>query len=261
MPDINGSLDGKVAFVTGAASGIGRTPRWRSPAGAPTWSSPTSTNLPTRRPPGGRGAGRAGPGGPCDVTRSDDVQAALDQIVERFGHLDYAFNNAGIEQQHKPFAEITEDEWDRIININLRSVFVCMKYEIPLMLQHGGGAIVNTSSGAGVKGFGRGAAYAAADARDDRPHQVRGPGLRRREYSDQRHLPRHHRHPDDAPIHRRHPRRPRQSHCARTHRTHGPARRNRRRRRLAVLRRSLLRHRTRPCRRRRPNALAMQGLS
>ena len=65
--------------------------------------------------------------------------------------------------------DITEEEWDRIIAINLRGVFLCMKYEIPLMLQHGGGAIVNTSSGAGIRGFGGGAAYTAAK------HGVIGP--------------------------------------------------------------------------------------
>ena len=59
-------------------------------------------------------------------------------------------------------ADITEEEWDRIVAINLRGVFLCMKYEIPLMLEQGGGAIVNTSSGAGVKGFPGGAAYVAA---------------------------------------------------------------------------------------------------
>ena len=78
------------------------------------------------------------------------------------GRLDIAFNNAGIEQQIKPAAETTEEEWDRIIAINLRGVFLCLKYEIPLMLKQGGGAIVNTSSGAGVKGFGGGVAYAAS---------------------------------------------------------------------------------------------------
>ena len=98
----------------------------------------------------------------CDVTRTEDVQTALTKTVNRFGRLDYAFNNAGAEQRPKPTADITEEEWDRIITINLRSVFLCLKHEIPLMLQHGGGAIVNTSSGAGIKVFGRGAAYAAA---------------------------------------------------------------------------------------------------
>jgi NAD(P)-dependent dehydrogenase (short-subunit alcohol dehydrogenase family) len=98
----------------------------------------------------------------CDVTRSEDVQTALASTVQAFGHLDYAFNNAGAEQQPKPTAEISEEEWDRILTINLRGVFLCLKHEIPLMLQHGGGAIVNTSSGAGIRAFGRGAAYAAA---------------------------------------------------------------------------------------------------
>jgi NAD(P)-dependent dehydrogenase (short-subunit alcohol dehydrogenase family) len=98
----------------------------------------------------------------CDVTRADDVKSALDQTIEAFGRLDFAFNNAGIEYAIKPAAEISEDEWDRIIGIDLRGVFLCMKHEIPLMLQQGGGAIVNTSSGAGIKGFKGGAAYVAA---------------------------------------------------------------------------------------------------
>jgi NAD(P)-dependent dehydrogenase (short-subunit alcohol dehydrogenase family) len=60
----------------------------------------------------------------CDVTRSEDVQAALTKTVERFGRMDYAFNNAGAEQQPKPTADITEEEWDRIITINLKGVFL-----------------------------------------------------------------------------------------------------------------------------------------
>ena len=89
-------------------------------------------------------------------TRSQDIQAALSQAAGTFGRLDIAFNNAGAEQQHAPLAGIPEDEWDQIIAINLRGVFLSMKYEIPLMPQHGGGAIVNPSSGAGVKAFGGG---------------------------------------------------------------------------------------------------------
>jgi short subunit dehydrogenase len=97
----------------------------------------------------------------CDVTRADDIKAALEAAVERFGRLDIAFNNAGIEQPIKPAHEITDDEWDRLVAVNLRGAFVAMKHEIELMLGHGGGAIVNTSSGAGVKGFAGQAAYAA----------------------------------------------------------------------------------------------------
>jgi NAD(P)-dependent dehydrogenase (short-subunit alcohol dehydrogenase family) len=97
----------------------------------------------------------------CDVTSSDDIAAALDAAIDRFGRLDVAFNNAGIEQPVKPAHEITDDEWDRLVAVNLRGAFVAMKAEIELMLRHEGGAIVNTSSGAGVKGFAGQAAYAA----------------------------------------------------------------------------------------------------
>ena len=98
----------------------------------------------------------------CDVTRVEDVKAALGKAVEAFGRLDFAFNNAGVEQAITATADLTEEEWDRIVGINLGGVFLCMKYEIPLMLKQGGGVIVNTSSGAGVKGFAGQAAYTAA---------------------------------------------------------------------------------------------------
>jgi NAD(P)-dependent dehydrogenase (short-subunit alcohol dehydrogenase family) len=159
----NGNLGGKVAFVTGAASGIGRATALafaRHGANVVVADIDQQRNEDTARTIedlGGQALAVA-----CDVTRSEDVQAALNKTVQTFGRLDYAFNNAGAEQQPKLTADMTEEEWDRIIAINLRGVFLCMKYEIPLMLQHRAGAIVNTSSGAGVKVFGRGAAYAAA---------------------------------------------------------------------------------------------------
>jgi NAD(P)-dependent dehydrogenase (short-subunit alcohol dehydrogenase family) len=96
------------------------------------------------------------------VTCAEDVKSALDKTVEAFGRLDFAFNNAGIEQPVTPTADLTEEQWDRIVDIDLRGIFLCMKYEIPLMLKQGGGAIVNTSSGAGVKGIAGQAAYCAA---------------------------------------------------------------------------------------------------
>jgi NAD(P)-dependent dehydrogenase (short-subunit alcohol dehydrogenase family) len=98
----------------------------------------------------------------CDVTSADDVKAALERTVEMFGRLDFAFNNAGVEQPVKPLLGITENDWDRLMDVNLRGVFLCMKHELPLMLKQGGGVIVNTSSGAGVKGIRGQAAYAAS---------------------------------------------------------------------------------------------------
>ena len=158
MHNKDGGFAGKVAFITGAASGIGRatalafarreTERHRRRRR-------DDGNLETARmieEIGGRAIAVT-----CDVTSSHDVEAALRRGVDAFGRLDFAFNNAGVENQVKPAAEVTEAEWDRIIAINLTGVFLCMKHEIPLMLEQGGGAIVNTSSGAGVKGFPGGA--------------------------------------------------------------------------------------------------------
>src|SRR5206468_8884771 len=100
----------------------------------------------------------------CDVTRGDEVKAALTKTFETFGRLDFAFNNAGIEPKTPaPTADYDEEEWNRIMDIDLRGVFLCMKHEIPLMLKHGGGgAIVNTSSGAGIIGIKGSPAYTAA---------------------------------------------------------------------------------------------------
>ena len=163
MAETTGSFAGKVAFVTGAGSGMGRTTALafaREGASVVLADVSDEGNQETARMIEELG-GRALAVG-CDVTRSVEVQAALDQAVGAFGRLDIAFNNAGAEQKPSVTADVTEEEWDRILAINLRGVFLCMKYEIPLMLQGGGGAIVNNSSGAGVKAFGRGAAYAAA---------------------------------------------------------------------------------------------------
>ena len=163
MPNEKGSFAGKVAFVTGAATGIGRAAALAFPregASAVVADVAEQGNQETARmieEAGGRALAVR-----CDVSRAEDVKAALDHTVETFGRLDFAFNNAGVENEVKPMAEVTEEEWDRIVAINLRGVFLCMKYEVPLMLGQGGGAIVNTSSGAGVKGFPGGAAYVAA---------------------------------------------------------------------------------------------------
>jgi NAD(P)-dependent dehydrogenase (short-subunit alcohol dehydrogenase family) len=163
MPNEIGRFAGKVAFVTGAANGIGRAAALAfAREGAKVVAADISEqgNEGTAHmieDLGGRALAVR-----CDVTRTDDVKAALDKAVEAFGRVDAAFNNAGSEQAITATADLAEKEWDRIVSINLRGVFLCMKYEIPLMLKQGGGAIVNTSSGAGVIGVKGQAAYAAA---------------------------------------------------------------------------------------------------
>lgn len=155
---------GKVAFVTGAASGIGRATslafaREGASVVVADVSEPGSQEtVRLVEELGGRALAVR-----CDVTSSADIKAGLAKTIETFGRLDFAFNNAGIEPKNAaPTADYDEEEWNRILDINLRGVFLCMKHEIPLILKQGGGAIVNTSSGAGVIGIKGSPAYTAA---------------------------------------------------------------------------------------------------
>ncbi|GAB3353446.1 SDR family oxidoreductase [Micromonospora halotolerans] len=158
-----GDFAGKVVFVTGAASGIGRaTALAFARAGADVAATDISGPGVQETAHMIEEAGSRALAVRCDVTSSEDVQAALARTVETFGRLDAAFNNAGVEQPVAPTADITEDDWERLVAVNLRGVFLCMKYQIPLLLEHGGGSIVNTSSGAGVVGIAGQAAYTAA---------------------------------------------------------------------------------------------------
>jgi NAD(P)-dependent dehydrogenase (short-subunit alcohol dehydrogenase family) len=98
----------------------------------------------------------------CDVSKAADVEAAVKFAVDTYGKLDCAHNNAGIEGPMSSTADYTEADWDRVIGINLKGVWLCMKSEIPEMLKVGGGAIVNTASIAGLVGFQGLPAYSAS---------------------------------------------------------------------------------------------------
>lgn len=98
-----------------------------------------------------------------DVSRHEDVKSLMAAAVERFGTIDIALNNAGVEgTTGVKTGDYTEDEWDRVIDINLKGVWLCMKYQAPIMVENGGGAIINVSSLAGLKGGRAGVAYHAS---------------------------------------------------------------------------------------------------
>jgi NAD(P)-dependent dehydrogenase (short-subunit alcohol dehydrogenase family) len=159
----NGRFAGNVAFVTGAGNGIGRATaiafagEGASVVAADRSEEHSRETVASIEQLGGKVIAVG-----CDVTSSNEVATALRRATDEFGQIDIAFNNAGVEQPNAPVADITEPEWERVLDTNLRGVFLCMKHEIPLMLEHGGGAIVNTSSGAGIRGFAGGAAYGAS---------------------------------------------------------------------------------------------------
>ncbi|QCS44782.1 SDR family oxidoreductase (plasmid) [Natrinema versiforme] len=151
----------KVAFISGAAGGIGRATALafaREGADVVVADIDEEGNQETAdliEETGSRALAVA-----CDLRESEDVQAALDAAIAEFGRLDIACNNAGVEQGPEKTAELDEEEWDRIMDTDLRGVFLSMKYEIPLILEQDG-AIINIASGAGIRGFPE-AAYVAA---------------------------------------------------------------------------------------------------
>lgn len=98
----------------------------------------------------------------CDVSKSADVKAMVEKTISTFGRLDYAYNNAGIEGATATIQDSTEDNWDKTIGINLKGIWLCMKYEIPEMLKQGKGVIINCASIAGLIGFSGLPAYVAS---------------------------------------------------------------------------------------------------
>ena len=157
-------LRGKVCIVTGGTSGIGRdTAILFAKAGA-------KVAVAGRREAEGketidlmRSAGGDGFFVKTDVSKAPEVDGLVRKTVEKFGRLDIAFNNAGIEGSLSPIAEQSEEDWDRTIDINLKGTWLCLKYEIQQMLKQGsGGAIVNMASVAGLIGSSGFATYCAS---------------------------------------------------------------------------------------------------
>ena len=143
----------RVVIVTGAGSGIGRaTALAFARAGAKLSLSDVDEAGGAQTLEAVRGAGVEASFVRCDVAEERDVEAMVAKTVERFGRLDCAYNNAGIENDAKPITEITTAVFDRLIAINVRGVYLCMKAEIAAMMRHGKGAIVNAASVAGLVG-------------------------------------------------------------------------------------------------------------
>lgn len=154
-------FNGKTIIVTGAANGIGKaTAIAFAQRGANVVvvdivdPSDTTNNIASN---GGKAIAVT-----CDVSKAADVQTMVEKTIATYGRLDYAFNNAGIEGVMTLTQDYTEEAWQRTIDVNLKGVWLCMKYEILEMLKTGSGSIVNCASIAGLVGFPAAAAYVAS---------------------------------------------------------------------------------------------------
>jgi NAD(P)-dependent dehydrogenase (short-subunit alcohol dehydrogenase family) len=159
-----GKLDEKVALITGAGSGIGRAAALLfSKEGA-------KVGVADYNPAGGqetvriiKEAGGEAIFAKADVSKSAEVQRMIKDVVDAYGRIDILYNNAGI-LRYCPTADITEEEWDLVVDTNLKGTFLCSKYAIPVMIKHGGGVIITTTSTSGLSSVAYSAHYGASKA-------------------------------------------------------------------------------------------------
>ncbi len=158
-----GLLEGRVALVTGAGSGIGRvTAQVMAREGARVAAIDWNLESAEETAHGIAAEGLDAMALHCDVSDEDAVRSTIGRIVDHFGALHCASNNAALGAGFHPTHELERAKWDRCLSVTLTGVWLCMKYELPAMIAAGGGAIVNISSVSGIKGQVTQAAYAAA---------------------------------------------------------------------------------------------------
>ena len=156
------TLAHKVALITGGASGIGRaTAILFAQEGAAVAIADINADQGQSAVTEIESAGGKAIFIPCDVTQAEDCQNAVEQTILAFGGLDILFNNAGIIRR-ADVVHTTEEEWDQVMAVNVKSVFLMSKYAIPSMEKAGGGSIINTSSGWGLKGGDNAVSYCAS---------------------------------------------------------------------------------------------------
>jgi len=158
------NMSGKVALITGASSGIGRATATAFAAeGARVVLAARREDLLAELAAEIEGDGGQATYLVTDVSVASDVEAVVEHAVDTFGRLDFGVNNAGTEGDILPLTEMTEEQWDSVLDANLKGTFLCMKYEARAMLEGGrGGAIVNVGSINSFLGFGGGAAYSSS---------------------------------------------------------------------------------------------------
>lgn len=156
------SFEGKTALVTGAGSGIGLvTAMAFAKAGAAVTLADVNGESVAKAANELVQAGHKAIGVCCDVSSEEQVKAMVEKTVSEFGSLDAAFNNAAIQSPATDIADLSAEEWDRVFSVNIRGVFLCMKYELQHMRVQGSGAIVNCSSNSGLVGVPGRSAYSA----------------------------------------------------------------------------------------------------